>query len=661
MAASYSFRIETAEFTRFAAVLKEVGASSGEAQQALNQLMNSSPQLADSMQRAEQSAQRVVAAHREIETATTASSRGFASMGQIVQSAGYQMQDFVVQVQGGTSALVALSQQGSQFLGMFGPAGAIAGVVLAIGSVAAKFLFTGDSAKSMADSAEAAFKGISAAAESTASIIEKVNALFRSTAQNAIAARQATIEGLRAQVASTQSSTLARQDEAASDLQTARTKIAETQRQLDTPGLPLLARRRLERDLQGWQETAVGAERWLGQQSTQMGALNEQAARLAQIGPEQLGPEAPDGLSRRAGGGGGGGGRRRGGGGGGSARIPRPPADPAIAQEKDDERIASEAARVVESVDPATRALNQFNDAVAKIGAAGALYDRTQNRDGGALGLSPDQVEKTYAELKDKFLTTIDDGKARTDNLAASARSFGSAFTGAFDNILASSNRTWGGVFAGTNRASQAVHQLEQVAAKFLTQTFITKPLENAANGLFGGNQGGGKFSQAGAGGGGLGGLFNNLFGSWFGGGAKGDVKPDALSGLDSMAVGGDVKFAGGGVMTQWGPVPLRAYAGGGVASSPQAAIFGEGAQPEAYVPLPDGRRIPVAMQGGGGGHQIFIDARGAEVGVEQRVNAAIQRQLPGIVNITKMSLGADVQRGGNAAAMFGRRQGALQ
>lgn len=51
--------------------------------------------------------------------------------------------------------------------------------------------------------------------------------------------------------------------------------------------------------------------------------------------------------------------------------------------------------------------------------------------------------------------------------------------------------------------------------------------------------------------------------------------------------------------MTSGGPVPLRKYAGGGIANSPQLAMFGEGSKPEAYVPLPDGRRIPVAMQGG--------------------------------------------------------------
>lgn len=55
--------------------------------------------------------------------------------------------------------------------------------------------------------------------------------------------------------------------------------------------------------------------------------------------------------------------------------------------------------------------------------------------------------------------------------------------------------------------------------------------------------------------------------------------------------------FANGGVMSPRGPMPLRTYSRGGVANSPQVAVFGEGMMNEAYVPLPDGRRIPVAMQ----------------------------------------------------------------
>jgi tape measure domain-containing protein len=74
--------------------------------------------------------------------------------------------------------------------------------------------------------------------------------------------------------------------------------------------------------------------------------------------------------------------------------------------------------------------------------------------------------------------------------------------------------------------------------------------------------------------------------------------------------------FANGGIMTSDGPLPLRKYAGGGIANSPQLAMFGEGSMPEAYVPLPDGRRIPVAMKGGGGGTNVVVnvDASGSQV-----------------------------------------------
>lgn len=60
-------------------------------------------------------------------------------------------------------------------------------------------------------------------------------------------------------------------------------------------------------------------------------------------------------------------------------------------------------------------------------------------------------------------------------------------------------------------------------------------------------------------------------------------------------------KYAKGGIMSSFGDVPLKTYSKGGIANSPQMAIFGEGKMPEAYVPLPDGRRIPVKMEGDGG------------------------------------------------------------
>lgn len=71
-------------------------------------------------------------------------------------------------------------------------------------------------------------------------------------------------------------------------------------------------------------------------------------------------------------------------------------------------------------------------------------------------------------------------------------------------------------------------------------------------------------------------------------------------------AMAGFFGFARGGVMTSAGPTALRSYASGGIANSPQLALFGEGSRPEAYVPLPDGRSIPVTISGAGGGGDVF-------------------------------------------------------
>jgi hypothetical protein len=74
--------------------------------------------------------------------------------------------------------------------------------------------------------------------------------------------------------------------------------------------------------------------------------------------------------------------------------------------------------------------------------------------------------------------------------------------------------------------------------------------------------------------------------------------------------------FANGGIMGPHGRLPLRAYGRGGVATEPQVAVIAEGGLNEAYVPLQDGRSIPVTVTGGGGGDalvQVFHvgDGRG--------------------------------------------------
>lgn len=67
--------------------------------------------------------------------------------------------------------------------------------------------------------------------------------------------------------------------------------------------------------------------------------------------------------------------------------------------------------------------------------------------------------------------------------------------------------------------------------------------------------------------------------------------------------------FAHGGVMKgEMGkPVPVRAYAEGGIARSPQLALFGEGRGAEAFVPLKNGS-IPVEVNGGASGTNVSVN-----------------------------------------------------
>jgi len=106
---------------------------------------------------------------------------------------------------------------------------------------------------------------------------------------------------------------------------------------------------------------------------------------------------------------------------------------------------------------------------------------------------------------------------------------------------------------------------------------------------------------------------------------------------FNPLAFMGGFSFAMGGIMTQQGPLKLKRYAAGGIATGPQLAMYGEGSRPEAYVPLPDGRSIPVTMNGGGVGNVVVnVDANGSNVeGNGQQANAlgkaigiAVQQEL---------------------------------
>ena len=83
-----------------------------------------------------------------------------------------------------------------------------------------------------------------------------------------------------------------------------------------------------------------------------------------------------------------------------------------------------------------------------------------------------------------------------------------------------------------------------------------------------------------------------------------------------SGALGFGAKQANGGIlqgaaMANGGVLPFNAYASGGIATGPQLALMGENPfySGEAFVPLPDGKRIPVEGGGIGGGVTFQVQA----------------------------------------------------
>lgn len=136
----------------------------------------------------------------DMKTSVDAGSKGHGNWKTSMQQAGYQVQDFIVQVQGGQSALVAFAQQGSQLAGAFGPGGAVVGAVLALSTVVAGALITslngGKTAMdALKDAAEAMDKVITISQNGVAALSDKYAMLAKTNAEAATILRnQAIIE-----------------------------------------------------------------------------------------------------------------------------------------------------------------------------------------------------------------------------------------------------------------------------------------------------------------------------------------------------------------------------------------------------------------------------------------------------------------------------------
>jgi tape measure domain-containing protein len=149
----------------------------------------------------------------------------------------------------------------------------------------------------------------------------------------------------------------------------------------------------------------------------------------------------------------------------------------------------------------------------------------------------------------------------------------------------------------------------------------VARTMAFAADAMTGGSSGGGWLS-------GLMSVGSSIAGAFNGTGANGfqlGSIAEKSSSLGATAAGYGsqyLKFANGGIMTEFGEMALRKYAKGGIADRPQMAIYGEGDMNEAFVPLPDGRSIPVTMKGNAGGQMnnmpvnisIVVNKDGTEV-----------------------------------------------
>jgi hypothetical protein len=162
----------------------------------------------------------------------------------------------------------------------------------------------------------------------------------------------------------------------------------------------------------------------------------------------------------------------------------------------------------------------------------------------------------------------------------------------------------------------------------------------------------------------GLGSLIDGLMEGKSAAEALNDALRDMLQSLASMAqnqllnglfggggAGGGGLLAGlfGGARPNTGNMNL--FAQGGITRGP--SIAGE-AGPEAVVPLPDGRRIPVAMQGGGGGGVSIVvnEAPGSRVASRREEGGPNMRRIVlDIVNDHLSSGGADGPMAGRYGA----------
>jgi hypothetical protein len=264
---------------------------------------------AAAMKALEDGANRAAPAVQKIEPAAGSASNGMQRFSSVMGQAGYQVQDFATQVAMGGNALQAFGVQGAQLLGVFGPAGAIAGAVLMVGTLATGLLTVGNNAKEAERSAKASFEGMATAATQLKSVLLEVNALFLTNAERSAASANAARSELQTRTQTLLAGAVQRNEGNVSELAEARTYLARLEEyaareeaarararasgQLVTEGEALTDRGNLFQA----RARVQGLEQDIERTSGKIGEMNEALKRLGnagRLGAEEYGPLSAD-------------------------------------------------------------------------------------------------------------------------------------------------------------------------------------------------------------------------------------------------------------------------------------------------------------------------------------------------------------------------------
>lgn len=539
--------------------------------------------LNDRYERMSRGVGRTTAALASNDNAVSNLSGRMTRLGPVMQQAGYQVGDFAVQVASGQSAMVAFTQQGSQLLGFFGPWGAVIGAGAAVAGALAMALWdTGDAADGVSGSLEEYKKSV----EEAEKFVKRLNDEQRTSAE------------------------LLRQ-ERDEILQTARVRLDAAQAELDRQKAQLEFHNRAVRTMQEGNPN-------LGFETVSREGLQPaiDALAMAQAEFDSLRESMDRAIDS-------------------NQEFKRSQED-SKAAEKTATEISRQTERIKEYISGLQYQLNvmqmtdrqqAISNAVRQAGTnvtsqqaerirelSGELYDYQQRLNDLNDALDREQklmdegasVTEANRTAQEKYNDEIE----RLDGLLAanaiSQETYGRAASKAFDDMA---------------KAQANVSEVGKDVGRVLSNSLsdVSGWAEDASGQVF-------KLGEA----------FASLILQ------KSVMEPaaDAIGGaIGNMDWGSLFTFADGGVMTGDGPLPLRKYSEGGIANTPQLAMFGETSVPEAYVPVPSGKipvdiRMPKMTAQSNGPSSVFnIDARGAD-------QAAIAR-LEGTIKV----LGGEVRR----------------